>query len=118
MGIKNYSEELGSLLDKGLEGIRKDPKDYQQKFSKEEFDSYKRGLEYRIQDENRKIRNKISWVLVVLSIVWLVFTGIVFVLIGAGCLEFPVAGQVSFILGSLAEVFALWKISLQYFYKN
>jgi len=118
MSDKNYSDDLKKILEREVKDITQNKQEYKSKLSQEEYEAHKRGLEYRILDENRKTRNIISWVLVAISIVWLVFTGIVFILIGLEVLRFSNSGQITFVAGSLIEVFALWKISLQYFYKH
>ncbi len=118
MSGKNYSIDLQAILEREVKTITDKKQEYKSKLSQEEYEASKRGLEYRILDENRKTRNIISWILVGISIGWLIFTGVVFVLIGSGVLYFSDGGQITFIAGSLVEVFALWKISLQYFYKN
>lgn len=114
---KDYSKDVRIIIARETKSISADKNTYKSKLTQEEYAAIKRGLEYRILDENRKTRNKISWILVVISISWLIFTGFVFVFIGLGHLSFSDGGQITFIAGSLAEVFALWKISLQYFYK-
>lgn len=118
MSVKNYSIDLQTILDREIKTLKDKKPEYDSKLSQEEYDASKRGLEYRILDENRKTRNIISWILVGISISWLIFTGVVFVLIGSEVLCFSDSGQVTFVAGSLVEVFALWKISLQYFYKH
>jgi uncharacterized membrane protein YidH (DUF202 family) len=77
----------------------------------------------KLDREEKEIRQKeavhrtiLSWILVVISVLWLIFTGAVIWQYGRGYLQYDSATSVSFILGSLAEVFALWKISLSYFF--
>ncbi len=118
MSGKNYSIDLQAILEREVKTITDKKQEYKSKLSQEEYEASKRGLEYRILDENRKTRNIISWILVGISIGWLIFTGVVFILIGSCVLDFSDGGQITFVAGSLVEVFALWKISLQYFYKN
>lgn len=118
MSVKSYYIDLQTILDREVKTLKDKKPEYDSKLSQEEYEASERGLRYRILDENRKIRNKISWILVGISIGWLIFTGVVFILIGSGVLDFSDGGQITFVAGSLVEVFALWKISLQYFYKN
>ncbi|MBO4555367.1 MAG: hypothetical protein J5706_01310 [Elusimicrobiales bacterium] len=70
----------------------------------------------KIKQNESEHRHWLSKILVGISVSWLIFTGIVIWQYGRGCLQYDSATSVSFIIGSLAEVFALWKISLSYFF--
>lgn len=69
----------------------------------------------RDRDEAKKRENLSVW-LRWISISWLVFSAVVIVLCGFGILQFGQETIITFIAGSLLEVFGLWKIALNYFF--
>lgn len=69
----------------------------------------------RDRDEAKK-REKLSFWLLVISVSWLGFSALVIVLCGSGVLKFGQETIITFIAGSLLEVFGLWKIALNYFF--
>lgn len=69
----------------------------------------------RDQAEAEK-REVLSSFLMKISVIWLGFCGVVVSLYGAGVLRFGESSAVTFIAGSLLEVFGLWKIALNYFF--
>lgn len=66
--------------------------------------------------EDAKKREELSKWLLWISVSWLVFSGVVIILCGCGVLKFGQETIITFIAGSLLEVFGLWKIALNYFF--
>lgn len=63
-----------------------------------------------------KKREELSRWLLGISVSWLVFSGGVIICCGFGWLKFGQETIITFIAGSLLEVFGLWKIALNYFF--
>lgn len=61
-------------------------------------------------------RDSLSLWLRWISVSWLVFSALVIVCCGFGWLQFGQETIITFIAGSLLEVFGLWKIALNYFF--
>lgn len=94
------------------------PKDEKQQYTTMEEVALARAsweLE-RDRDEAGK-REILSQWLRWISISWLGFSALVIILCGVGCLQFGQETIITFIAGSLLEVFGLWKIALN-FQKN
>lgn len=62
------------------------------------------------------IREVLSRWLRWISVIWLLFSGVVILLLGCGVLKFEEGTAIAFITSSLLEVFGLWKIALNYFF--
>lgn len=63
-----------------------------------------------------KKREELSTCLRWISICWLAFSGVVILACGLGWLKFGQETIITFIAGSLLEVFGLWTIALNYFF--
>ncbi len=89
---------------------------YEVEFMRCDLESRQEDLE--IKRQRKKKRNQLSWWVLGTAVVWLIFSGRVILLIGRGELCFGEISIATFIVGSLAEVFGLWKIALQYFFSD
>lgn len=89
---------------------------YEDEFMRCDLESRQEDLE--IKRQRKKKRNQLSWWVLGTAVVWLIFSGVIITYIGLGVLKFSDYSVISFILGSLAEVFGLWKIALQYFFSD
>ena len=69
----------------------------------------------RDRDEAKKRENLSIW-LRWISISWLIFSAVVIISCGLEILKFEQETTITFIAGSLLEVFGLWKIALNYFF--
>lgn len=95
-----------------------DDKHMYSRLSESEYSDLMRGFDYDKHKDEHEYRRNLSETLKWVSICWLAFTGLVIVCIGLGWFVLSDNGVISFIIGSLAEVFGLWTISLKYFYRN
>ena len=117
-------QDLVSLLDESTNTIQSDEDRYKEIVKRDYADENARcDLAIKIEDllikqQRRGKRNQLSWFVLITSIVWLLFSGIVIISIGRGVLQFSDYSIITFIAGSLAEVFGLWKIALQYFFSD
>lgn len=117
-------QNLISLLDESANTIQSDEGRYKEIVKRDYADENARcDLAIKIEDllikqQRRGKCNQLSWAVLIISIVWLLFSGAVIVLIGSGILKFGDYSVITFIVGSLAEVFGLWKIALQYFFSD
>lgn len=100
-------------------------KSYLETISPQEKQQYKTMEDVQLARENWKLeqdrsdakkRDALSLWLRWISVSWLGFSGVVIVLCGRGVLKFGQETIVTFIAGSLLEVFGLWKIALNYFF--
>lgn len=120
------SEDFETLLNRAVEGLFSDQSALRD-IAKENrvFDDAFQVIALQDQQENLAIKRQCKekreylskWLLRV-AVGWLVFFGIVIILIGCGVLQFSDYSIITFIAGSLAEVFGLWKIALQYFFSD
>ena len=108
---------IASIVKRETSEIKEDKHKYSS-LSESEYSDLMRGFYYDKHKEEHEYRRKLSETLKWVSICWLIFTGLVIVFIGVGWFALPDNGVISFIIGSLAEVFGLWTISLKYFYRN
>lgn len=124
-------QDLISLLDKSTQTLQPQEdtykeivhKDYAEENALYELESKKQDVkikeeDLKIKQQRTKKREELSKWLLWVSVGWLVFSGIVIVLIGCDLLCFGEISVATFIVGSLAEVFGLWKIALQYFFSD
>lgn len=120
------SEDFETLLNRAVTGLSSDQsafkniangnKAFDDAFQVIAIQDRQEDLEIKRQcKEKREYLSK--WLLRV-AVGWLVFFGIVIILIGRGVLQFSDYSIITFIAGSLAEVFGLWKIALQYFFSD
>lgn len=124
-------QDLISLFDKSTQALQPQEDTYKEIVHKDyaaenalcELESKKQDVkikeeDLKIKQQRTKKREELSKWLLWVSVGWLVFSGIVIVLIGCGLLCFGEISVATFIVGSLAEVFGLWKIALQYFFSD
>ncbi|MDR2641864.1 MAG: hypothetical protein LBC74_03620 [Planctomycetaceae bacterium] len=66
--------------------------------------------------ENRKTRKILIGGLSIVSSTWLIFTGVIVVLLCCGCCRLSDGVAIAFITTSLGTVLGLWAIGLRYFF--
>ena len=84
----------------------------------EEVELARKNWELDNEKDKAEKRNFLSKWLLGISISWLIFTAFVIFAIGKSWLYYGDLPVVTFISGSLLEVFGLWKIALNYFFDN
>ena len=108
-------DNLAEILPREIEDIKASSKSFK-RMTQREHDALMLGLDFENERYKHFFRKCLSWILVGISISWLIFTAVFVCLVGTGVFVLSDGGVMTFILGSLAEVFGLWKISLTYFY--
>lgn len=116
--------EILKIFEKSVDSLKKEENAYKGIVKRDYADenalcdllSKQEDLEIKRQRKSK--RNQLSWWVLATAVVWLIFSGIVIILIGLGTLKFSDYSVITFIVGSLAEVFGLWKIALQYFFSD
>lgn len=126
MTDRKKSDQFETLLDVAVSGISSNQAELKDIAIKNKaYDDAVRDIDIKNREEDLDIKKQCKykreylskWLLRV-AVGWLFFSGIVIVLIGLEVLHFGEVSIATFIIGSLAEVFGLWKIALQYFFSD
>lgn len=126
MADNKETEEFEALLHGAVSDLSSEKESLEVIANKNKaYDDAIRDIDIEDRQENLNIKRQCKekreylskWLLCV-AIGWLIFSGRVILLIGRGELCFGEISVATFIVGSLAEVFGLWKIALQYFFSD
>lgn len=126
MTDRKKSDQFEALLDDAISGISSNQIALKDIATENKvYDDAVRDIDIKNREEDLEIKRQCKekreylskWLLRV-AVGWLIFAGVVIVLIGFGVLHFGEVSIATFIIGSLAEVFGLWKIALQYFFSD
>ncbi len=126
MTDRKKSDQFEALLDDAISGISSNQMALKDIATENKvYDDAVRDIDIKNREEDLEIKRQCKekreylskWLLRV-AVGWLIFAGVVIVLIGFGVLHFGEVSIATFIIGSLAEVFGLWKIALQYFFSD
>lgn len=110
--MKHSGENDDAIKNMAKSAVNEDDGLFDHSFA--DFETRKWKLEKdRKETEHRESLSKVlKWI----SIVWLFYTGVVFILYGMCKLKYEASTINTFMLSSLIEVFALWAIALKYFF--
>ena len=126
MTDRKKADQFEALLDNAVSGISSNQMVLKDIATENKvYDDAVRDIDIKNREEDLEIKRQCKekreylskWLLRV-AVGWLIFAGVVIVLIGFGVLHFGEVSIATFIIGSLAEVFGLWKIALQYFFSD